>query len=477
MGWPARHIIGLIVTVVSVSVAGCGDSGDPSGPDPNDAIASIIVTPSQAVVDVGSSTQISATVRNGRGETVNTPVAWSSSTPSVAICGPSGLVTGITEGSATIFASAGGHSANAVVTVVDPSLQLVLLTSELPDGILDVAYGGFLKATGGDGSYAWSISAGPLPAGLSLATHGTISGIPTEDGLFNFTVEVESGGQRISGHLAIMVFQSLALGGWLGGSLGPMIDHSIQYNGELLPRNPHLASYIQAKKAMLEEPDLIDKILGGGFFSETAVESMDGRSIPSMIVFPADTMRPGAIADLARSGQIIQVLEGFLDAPWTRPWVRNWYGFQMGHRGGGGTIFMEDRGTYAARGGGTLSHLHDGILAHELAHTYIGHEWLTQFLHLYVHNFLETNSEDVNQWVYFNLENYVSFSPENHGWRVLLDIYQLIGPPAMGRAYHDLYLMGVPYGSELSPAARQTFIDQAPASVRNQVADLALKIG
>lgn len=138
---------------------------------------------------------------------------------------------------------------------------------------------------------------------------------------------------------------------------------------------------------------------------------------------------------------------------------------------------MEDRGTYAARGGGITSHPHDPILAHELAHTYIGHEWLTQFLHLYVHNVIETGSEDVNQWIFLNHQDYVAFSEGNTLWKALLDIYQLIGPEAMGRAYHDLHLIGVPYGSELSPEARQTFIDQAPANVKDQVRELVLKIG
>jgi hypothetical protein len=138
---------------------------------------------------------------------------------------------------------------------------------------------------------------------------------------------------------------------------------------------------------------------------------------------------------------------------------------------------MEDRGTYAARGGGVLYAPHEVGLAHEIAHTYIGHEWLTQFLHLYVHNVIETGSEAVDQWVFFNLQDYDAFSAENTLWKALLDIYQLIGPEAMGRAYRNLHLMGVSYGSELSAEARQTFIDQAPAEVKNQVAELTLKIG
>jgi hypothetical protein len=188
-------------------------------------------------------------------------------------------------------------------------------------------------------------------------------------------------------------------------------------------------------------------------------------------------MREGAAADVARSEQIMGILEEFLDTTWPLTFLHDWYGFRMGHLGGGGRVYMEDRGTYAARGGGVSYPPHDVGLAHELAHTYIGHEWLTQFLHLYVHNVVETDSEDISQWVFFNQQDYVAFSAENTLWKALLDIYQLIGPDAMGRAYRELHLMGVPYGSELSPEARQTFIDQAPTDVKDQVAELTLRIG
>jgi hypothetical protein len=45
-----------------------------------------------------------------------------------------------------------------------------------------------LKVTGGDGSYTFSLSKGSLPAGMSLASDGTISGTPSDAGSFPFTV-------------------------------------------------------------------------------------------------------------------------------------------------------------------------------------------------------------------------------------------------------------------------------------------------
>jgi hypothetical protein len=72
---------------------------------------------------------------------------------------------------------------------------LSIQTSALPAASEGTSYSVAVAATGGTGAgYTWSISAGTLPAGLTLAPAGTpgttISGTPTEDGTFDFTVRV-----------------------------------------------------------------------------------------------------------------------------------------------------------------------------------------------------------------------------------------------------------------------------------------------
>jgi len=68
---------------------------------------------------------------------------------------------------------------------------LIITTTSLPGGAVNVAYSATLQATGGTTPYSWSITAGSLPAGLSLnATTGEISGAPTASGTSNFTVQV-----------------------------------------------------------------------------------------------------------------------------------------------------------------------------------------------------------------------------------------------------------------------------------------------
>ena len=53
-----------------------------------------------------------------------------------------------------------------------------------------MAYNQTLAASGGQTPYSWTNSSGALPPGLTLATNGVISGTPTTNGTFNFTVKV-----------------------------------------------------------------------------------------------------------------------------------------------------------------------------------------------------------------------------------------------------------------------------------------------
>lgn len=81
-------------------------------------------------------------------------------------------------------------------TLSGPTVYALLniVTSTLPDGTETSAYSQTLSATGGDGSYTWSISAGSLSAGLSInSSTGEISGTPTTAGTSNFTVQVTDG--------------------------------------------------------------------------------------------------------------------------------------------------------------------------------------------------------------------------------------------------------------------------------------------
>lgn len=83
------------------------------------------------------------------------------------------------------------QSAQRQITLTVNPAPLVITSSVLPVGQVTVAYSTQLQATGGIAPYKWALASGSsLPAGLSLASDGTISGTPTAPGVFNFTVSV-----------------------------------------------------------------------------------------------------------------------------------------------------------------------------------------------------------------------------------------------------------------------------------------------
>ena len=114
-----RRALAAVAGVLALSCGGSEPSG-PSGPDPN-AIASVTVSPTNAQIDVAGQTQLTATVRNNAGDIVSQSPSWSSSAQGVATVNANGLVTGVSEGQATITASLSGRSGQATVGVNDPN--------------------------------------------------------------------------------------------------------------------------------------------------------------------------------------------------------------------------------------------------------------------------------------------------------------------------------------------------------------------
>ncbi len=88
-----------------------------------------------------------------------------------------------------VVSSPYGSVTSTVVNLTITPLPQVTTTA-LPSGADGVAYSQTLAASGGQIPYSWTNISGVLPPGLTLATNGVISGIPTTNGTFNFTVKV-----------------------------------------------------------------------------------------------------------------------------------------------------------------------------------------------------------------------------------------------------------------------------------------------
>jgi hypothetical protein len=70
------------------------------------------------------------------------------------------------------------------------SALLAVTTVSLPSGEAGIGYSAPLEATGGVPPYTWSVASGSVPAGVTLATAGVLSGMPTTAGTYIFTLQV-----------------------------------------------------------------------------------------------------------------------------------------------------------------------------------------------------------------------------------------------------------------------------------------------
>ena len=105
-------------------------------------------------------------------------------------------VTGetIPEANETFFVNLSGAT-NATIsdnqgvgTITNDDVPVTVSPGSLPNGAVASAYSQTISASGGTAPYSFAVTAGALPAGLSLSSGGVLSGTPTAGGSFNFSV-------------------------------------------------------------------------------------------------------------------------------------------------------------------------------------------------------------------------------------------------------------------------------------------------
>ena len=80
-----------------------------------------------------------------------------------------------------------GYPGSRAYTLVIAVPMIAVTPTSLPTGRVNVVYSQALAASGGTAPYGWAVTAGALPAGLSLSGAGVLSGTPTANGTFTFT--------------------------------------------------------------------------------------------------------------------------------------------------------------------------------------------------------------------------------------------------------------------------------------------------
>ncbi|AGG87399.1 putative Ig domain-containing protein [Rhodanobacter denitrificans] len=106
----------------------------------------------------------------------------------------SGTPTTVGNYSFTVTATDGlGFSGSQAYTFTVAAPTITITPATLPNGQANVAYSQALGASGGNGSYTYSLASGALPPGIALSSAGTVSGTPTTAGNYNFTVSATDG--------------------------------------------------------------------------------------------------------------------------------------------------------------------------------------------------------------------------------------------------------------------------------------------
>jgi 6-phosphogluconolactonase (cycloisomerase 2 family) len=106
--------------------------------------------------------------------TVNSATSITATVPALAAAGP------------ITISKTGCPDAQTASFAICPAITIT--PTSLPNGAIGAAYNQTLAASGGFPPYSFAVTAGSLPAGLTLATGGALSGAPSVGGTFNFTV-------------------------------------------------------------------------------------------------------------------------------------------------------------------------------------------------------------------------------------------------------------------------------------------------
>jgi hypothetical protein len=229
----ARPMARVLLLMAATGAMGCGGDGAaavaPVTPPPKpDPVAAVTIAGDSSVLVPGATRQLTATPRDAAGAPlVGRAVSWGTTAPAVATVSATGLVTAISPGQVTITAASESVTARLTLTVLTPVTvgvgpQIGIL--QMPSGRVGSAYSYRIPATGGDGRYAFSLASGRLPAGLTLAADGLVSGTPTAADSVELTLRVSSAGVSGDRSVRLLVFGEAAAGET--GSCGEVWDVS-----------------------------------------------------------------------------------------------------------------------------------------------------------------------------------------------------------------------------------------------------------
>ncbi|KFA09338.1 putative Ig domain-containing protein [Xanthomonas vasicola] len=209
-------------------------------------------------------------------------------------------------------------------TILNDDAVVTISPASLPAATAGSAYSQTLTASGGTPGYTFVVSAGALPAGLTLNASGVLSGTPTASGSFNFTVTATDNGAPTSGSRAY----TLTVAGanvTLPATTLPAGTAGQAYSSAITPATGGIAPYSYALTAgALPAGITLNSSSGalsgtttsvGGFsFTVTATDSTSGtpsqgtRGYTLNIAAPTIAVTPSAVPTATRGTAYSQTL-------------------------------------------------------------------------------------------------------------------------------------------------------------------------
>lgn len=164
--------------------------------------------------------------------------------------------------------------------------QIIVTIPGLPNGETTLAYQPVqMTATGGSGTYQWSLISGALPTGLTLSPAGVLSGTPTLNGSFPITVQAGDGtstpGERLLS-LQVKLHRAPLTGTKSGGVGGTNTGCCgiLTINGN----NNQNQTIVGAGGITVASANGVTTITGGGTGGGGGIQSINGNTNPNQTI-------------------------------------------------------------------------------------------------------------------------------------------------------------------------------------------------
>jgi len=195
-------VSGVAAGSATITATSEGKSGTAAITVTSVPVASVVVSPASASMQVGQTVQLTATTLDANGNVLTgRAIAWTTNAAAVATVDATGLVSGVAPGSATITATSEGKSGTAAITVTSVPVASVVVspasasmqvgqTVQLTATTLD-ANGNVLTGR----AIAWTTNAAAV---ARVDATGLVSGVAPGSATITATSETKSGTSAIT---------------------------------------------------------------------------------------------------------------------------------------------------------------------------------------------------------------------------------------------------------------------------------------